>query len=172
MGADSRVALSLIVAMARNRVIGRDGALPWHEPEDLRHFQRLSAGHALIMGRRTADSLKRPLPRRHNLVVSRQAGLVLPGFTVYPTFDAALAAAAVLDPEPMVIGGAEIYRLALPRATILYLTEIQRDYVGDTLFPPLDERDWRTSERRQSGELVFRTLVRSSPSIDLPKQPG
>ncbi len=161
--------LSLIAAMSRNRVIGDHGRLPWHEPEDLRHFKRLSTGHAVIMGRRTATSLcSTPLPGRRNLVVSRTAGLSLPGFEVSTTLDDAIRAARESDPEPMIIGGAEIYRLALPLVSTMYLTEIQRDCSGDAHFPDFAEDDWRESERRQSGALVFRTLVRRTPTIPAP----
>src|SRR5271167_1294386 len=96
--------LSLIAAMSRNRVIGDHGRLPWHEPEDLRHFKRLSTGHAVIMGRRTAAALGgKPLPGRRNLVISRSAGLSLPGFEVFATLADALRAARERDPEPMII---------------------------------------------------------------------
>ena len=161
--------LSLIAAMSRNRVIGDHGRLPWHEPEDLRHFKRLSSGHAVIMGRRTATSLcSTPLPGRRNLVVSRNADLGLPGFEVFSSLEAAIRAARASDPEPMIIGGAEIYRLALPLVSTMYLTEIQRECGGDAHFPDFDEDEWRESERRQSGALVFRTLVRRTPTIPAP----
>ncbi len=161
--------LSLIAAMSRNRVIGDGGTLPWHEPEDLRHFKRVSTGHAVIMGRRTATSLcSTPLPGRRNLVVSRTAGLDLPGFAVFATLEAAIAAARTSDPEPMVIGGAEIYRLALPLVSTMYLTEIQRECRGDAFFPDFPEHEWRESERRESGALVFRTLVRTGATIPAP----
>jgi len=161
--------LSLIAAMSRNRVIGDHGRLPWHEPEDLRHFKRLSTGHAVIMGRRTATSLcSTPLPGRRNLVVSRTPGLSLPGFEVFAALGDAVAAARASDPEPMIIGGAEIYRLALPLVSTMFLTEIQRDCEGDAHFPDFAEEDWRESERRQSGALVFRTLVRRTPTIPAP----
>jgi dihydrofolate reductase len=161
--------LSLIAAMSRNRVIGDHGRLPWHEPEDLRHFKRLSTGHAVIMGRRTATSLcSTPLPKRRNLVVSRSDGLSLPGFEVFAGLDDAIRAARSSDPEPMIIGGGEIYRLALPQVTIMYLTEIQRECSGDAHFPAFAEGDWQESERRQSGALVFRTLLRRVPTIPAP----
>jgi dihydrofolate reductase len=161
--------LSLIAAMSRNRVIGDHGRLPWHEPEDLRHFKRLSNGHAVIMGRRTATSLcSTPLPGRRNLVVSRTMGLSLPGFEVFGALGDAVQAARASDPEPMIIGGAEIYRLALPLVSTMYLTEIQRECSGDAHFPDFAEADWRESERRQSGALVFRTLVRRTPTIPAP----
>jgi dihydrofolate reductase len=153
--------LALIAAMARNRVIGNRGDLPWHEPEDLAHFKRTTSGHAVIMGRRTAESLKfRPLPKRRNLVVTRQQGLSLPGFEVFTDLDAAIAAARLGDAEPFVIGGGEIYALALPQVTIMYLTVVDRDHDGDAFFPSFAESDWQERERRVSGALIFRTLVR------------
>jgi dihydrofolate reductase len=164
-----RLPLSVIAAMAKNRTIGLDGKLPWQEPEDLRHFQRLSTGHALVMGRRTAQSLAfKPLPRRRNIVISRQAGLTLAGFEVCPDLASAIALARTSDGEPMVIGGGEIYRQALPLATIIYLTVVQREYPGDAFFPEFDERDWDERERRVSGDLVFRTLVRNAAILASP----
>lgn len=153
--------LALIAAMARNRVIGRGGDLPWHEPEDLAHFKRTTSGHAVIMGRKTAESLKfRPLPKRRNLVVTRQQGLALPGFEVFTGLDEAIAAARTSDPEPFVIGGGELYALALPQTTTMYLTVVDRDHEGDAFFPAFDEGGWQERERRVSGALIFRTLVR------------
>lgn len=153
--------LSLIAAMSRNRVIGNHGDLPWHEPEDLAHFKRTTSGHAVIMGRKTAESLKfRPLPKRRNLVVTRQAGLVLPGFEVFTDLDAAIRAARASDPEPFLIGGGELYALALPQVTTMYLTVVERDCEGDAFFPVFAEAQWRERERRVSGGLVFRTLDR------------
>ena len=153
--------LALIAAHARNRVIGNHGDLPWHEPEDLAHFKRTTTGHAVIMGRKTAESLKlRPLPKRRNLVVSRQPGLALPGFEVFTELSDAIAAARTTDPEPMIIGGGEIYRLALPLVTTMHLTVVDRDYIGDAFFPDFDEAQWRERERRISGALIFRTLER------------
>ena len=153
--------LALIAAHARNRVIGNHGDLPWHEPEDLAHFKRTTTGHAVIMGRKTAESLKlRPLPKRRNLVVSRQPGLVLPGFEVFTELSSAIAAARTSDPEPMIIGGGEIYRLALPLVTTMHLTMVDRVYAGDAYFPDIDETQWRERERHVSGGLIFRTLDR------------
>lgn len=155
--------LALIAAHSRNRVIGNHGDLPWHEPEDLAHFKRTTLGHAVIMGRKTAESLKlRPLPKRRNLVVTRQSGLTLPGFEVFTALDDAVVAARTTDPVPMIIGGGELYALALPQITTMYLTVVDRDYDGDAFFPAFDERHWSESERRISGALVFRTLIRKS----------
>ncbi len=153
--------LALIAAMAKNRVIGNRGDLPWYEPEDLAHFKCTTSGHAVIMGRKTAESLKfRPLPKRRNLVVTRQSGLVLPGFEVFTDLNAVIAAARTSDPSPFIIGGGELYSLALPQITTMYLTVVDREYEGDAFFPGFNENDWQESERRVSGTLIFRTLVR------------
>lgn len=158
----SLLPFSLIAAMSKNRVIGNHGDLPWHEPEDLAHFKRMTSGHAVIMGRKTAESLKlRPLPKRRNLVVTRQAGLLLPGFEVFTDLDTAIAAARTTDPVPFLIGGGELYALALPQITTMYLTVIDQDVAGDAFFPAFDESAWQESERRVSGSLIFRTLTRA-----------
>jgi dihydrofolate reductase len=167
--AANNLPLSMIAAMARNRTIGLAGKLPWQEPEDLRHFQRTSTGHALIMGRRTADSLGwRALPKRRNIVISRQSGLCRPGFEVCPDLYSAVALARTSDAVPMVIGGGEVYRQALPLATLLYLTVVQREYPGDAFFPEFPEHAWWESEQRVSGALVFRTLVRIDTTLASP----
>ena len=155
-------ALALIVAYARNRVIGRDGGMPWHYREDLQHFKRVTLGHPILMGRRTYESIGRPLPGRRNLVLTRQAGYTAEGCEVFSSLDDALSAAHRADDLPFVIGGAALYRLALPRVTRLYLTEIQEEVEGDTYFPEIDELAWQETERSQGAEgmLVFRTLVR------------
>lgn len=152
--------LALVVAMSRNRVIGVNGGLPWKEPEDLKHFKKLTLGHCVIMGRKTCDSIGRPLPQRRNLIISRQGGLAIPGCEVFPDLNAAIDAARATDAEPRIIGGAEIYRQSLPLVTVMYITEVQREIDGDTRFPDYDAALWRESERTQSGQLVFRTLRR------------
>jgi dihydrofolate reductase len=153
--------LALIVAMSTNRVIGQQGKLPWHHSEDLQHFKRTTSGHAVIMGRKTADSLNlRPLPKRRNLVVTRQANLQLPGFEVFTNLDTAIAAARADDPEPFIIGGGELYTLALPQITTMYLTIVTSDVTGDAFFPAFNEQDWQEREQRVSGPLTFRTLDR------------
>src|SRR5215212_3731570 len=126
--------LVLVVAIARNGVIGKNGKLPWHIPEDLRFFKAATMGHAIIMGRRTFDETKGPLPGRRNILVSRSPGFSAPGCEVAPSLEQAIALARRTDPEPRVIGGAEIARLAMPLLTRIYLTEIDRDVEGDTVF--------------------------------------
>lgn len=143
--------LALIAAVARNGVIGAGNRLPWHLPEDLRHFRALTLGHAVIMGRRTWQSLPGALPGRQNIVVTRQAAFEAPGAVVTASLDAALAAVDA-PPPPFCIGGSELFALALPRATVLYMTEIERDFEGDVLLPPIDARTWReTSRERHEG---------------------
>ncbi len=152
--------LVLVVAVADSGVIGAGGALPWHLPEDLKHFKAKTLGHAVIMGRKTWESIGRPLPRRRNIVVTRQAGYVAEGAEVAHSLDEALALARQGDPEPRVIGGADLFRLALPAASRIYWTEVHRDVAGDVSFPPFDRAQWREVERDERGELAFVTLER------------
>jgi dihydrofolate reductase len=136
----------LIAAVAKNGVIGANGKLPWHLPEDLKHFKNLTLGHPVIMGRRTWESLGKPLPGRENIVISRKAGFEAPGASVASTIAAAVALCSG-EPLAFVIGGAEIYAAALPLADGLVLTEIQKDYEGDTRFPDWDRQAWRVSQK-------------------------
>jgi len=142
--------VSLVVAAAANDVIGRDNRMPWHLPEDLAYFKRLTLGHPVVMGRKTYESvlaaLGKPLPGRTNIVVTRQAGFTAPGCIVVASLDAALVAARATE-EIFVIGGAEIYRLALRRADRVYLTRIDAAFEGDVTFPALDPGVWREAER-------------------------
>jgi dihydrofolate reductase len=142
--------ISLIAAMARNRVIGRDNQLPWHLPEDLKRFRRLTMGAPVIMGRKTYQSIGRPLPGRHNIVVTRQRDAAWSGCTIAHSLDEALTIAADVA-EIFVIGGAELYRLGLPRADRLYLTLIDADSEGDAHFPEIDPSVWREHEREVGG---------------------
>jgi len=136
----------LVAAVARNGIIGADGKLPWHLPEDLKHFKQLTLNHPVLMGRRTWESLGRPLPGRKNIVITRRAGYEAPGASVAASLEDAIALCAG-EPEAFVIGGAEIYAAALPIADGLVLTEIQRDYAGDTHFPGWDRAAWRVVKK-------------------------
>ena len=139
-------ALALIAAVARNGVIGGGNTLPWRLPADLKRFRALTTGHAVIMGRRTWESIGRVLPGRQNIVVTRQPGYAANGAVVHASLDEALRAATL--PAPVFcIGGGELYALALPRAATLHLTEIDRDFDGDTRFPEFDRTAWRESAR-------------------------
>jgi dihydrofolate reductase len=156
--------LELVVAMSRNRAIGKDGDLPWPRiPEDMKHFREITEGHAVIMGRKTYESMGKPLENRRNIIVSRTPDLVIEGCEVVASFSEAAQLARDTDGCPMVIGGAQIYEAALPRVTRIHLTEIDREVEGDTFFPPLVPGEWQESERR-SGEtpgITFVTLERA-----------
>jgi dihydrofolate reductase len=135
--------ISLVYAQSKNGIIGRNGGLPWHISSDLKRFKATTMGKPVIMGRKTWDSLpKKPLPGRHNIIITRQKGFSADGATVVSSADAALAAAGEV-PEVCVIGGGEIFDLFLDRATHIYLTEIDADVDGDTAAPRLDGNVWR-----------------------------
>jgi dihydrofolate reductase len=147
--------VSLIVAVAENGVIGRGGALPWRLSADLQRFKQLTMGHHLIMGRKTFDSIGRGLPGRTTIVISRQADLPLPlGCRLAASLDDALRIAeAAVDSEAFVIGGAAIYRLALPKADRVYLTAVHANVEGDTFFREFDETKWLlSSEERHPAD--------------------
>jgi dihydrofolate reductase len=162
--------MSLIVAVGSGGVIGKDGGLPWRLPSDLRRFKRLTMGHHLIVGRRTWESIGRPLAGRRMVVVSRQPErLQLPdGVQAAASLETALGlAAAAGEDEAFVAGGAALYAEALARADRIYLTEVGGTSAGDTYFPPLDASAWREVEREElPGEgderaTTFRVLERS-----------
>lgn len=134
--------LSLVVAMAKNRVIGAGGRIPWHLPNELQLFKRVTMGHPIIMGRKTYESIGRLLPGRATVIVTRQADYRVPGALIAHSLDAAIAACGHED-EIFVIGGGELYREALPRADRIYLTTVEAEPAGDTYMPELDERAWR-----------------------------
>ena len=137
----------LVAAVARNGVIGARGKLPWHLPEDLKHFRQLTLNHPVIMGRRTWESLGKPLAGRENIVISRKAGFTAPGASVAASLAGAIALCAG-EPVAFVIGGAEIYAAALPLADGLVLTEIEREFEGETRFPEWRREEWRETQRQ------------------------
>ncbi len=159
---EAKPALWLVVAIGPNRAIGRRGKLPWHIPEDLKHFKALTLGHAIIMGRKTFESIGRALPGRRNIVVSRSrrdfadasSGKAHPeGVEVVATFEEALRRARETDPEPCVIGGSEIYREALPLVTHLHVTSVGPEASGDVsdcdvFFPEIDDETFELFEER------------------------
>ena len=160
-----RPRIAIVAALARNGVIGRGNRLPWHLPDDLRHFKRLTLGRAIIMGRRTWESLPGLLPDRTHVLVARDPAYRATGAIVVHSLDAALAAAG--GDEALVVGGAELYALALPRAVRLYLTRVDADVEGDVLFPPIDPAQWRevarerhVADERHAYPFAFVTLER------------
>ena len=140
--------LCLIVAVSRNGVIGLNNQLPWHLPEDLKYFKSVTMGKPIVMGRKTYDSIGRPLPGRTNIVITRDASWSAPGVEVAQTLEAALelgatACKAAGAEEIMVIGGEQIYRMTLDSAERLYLTQVDAEVEGDAFFPEIDPEVWK-----------------------------
>ena len=156
--------LALIVAVARNRVIGKDGALPWHISEDLKHFKQTTLGHAVIMGRKTFESIGKPLPGRRNIVITSRADLFV-GVETAKTLPEAIDAARKTDECPFIIGGASLFEEALPLTNKLFVTEIDRDFEGDTHFPDIDWSDFEEVETRpgKTEGVTFRVFRRRTP---------
>jgi len=138
--------ISLIVAMSRNRTIGQGNALPWHLPADLKYFKRITLGKPIIMGRKTFESIGRPLPGRTNIIVTHELAYRANGCTVVHSIDEAISVAQAHE-EVMVIGGATLFEQILPRAERIYLTEIDEEFAGDTFFPELEQCTWREIQR-------------------------
>lgn len=146
--------LAIIVAAAENGVIGRDNGLPWHLPEDLRYFKRVTMGKPIVMGRRTFESIGRPLPGRSNIVISRNADFSHPGVQVVASLDEAMAVGGdIADAEEaaeiVVIGGAQLYRQAMAMASRLYITEVHASVEGDVTLPAIHWRNWREISRER-----------------------
>ncbi len=137
----------LVAAVAPNGVIGAGNRMPWHLPEDLKHFKALTLGHPVIMGRKTYESIGKPLPGRENIVVSRTPGLEIPDVSIASSVEGAMAL-CIGEPLAFVIGGGEIYTAALPLADGIVMTEIGKDFDGDTRFPDWDRAAFRESQRQ------------------------
>ena len=175
----SRPSIAIVVGMAENRVIGRDGDLPWRLPADLARFRSLTMGKPIVMGRRTHESIGRALDGRRNIVVSRRPGYRSQGCTVVASLEAAFEAAAGAA-EAAVIGGAGIYEHALPFAARIHLTLVHASIEGDVRFPEIDPGDWRevsrierTADERNGYDMSFIELVRrSSASADVRESDG
>lgn len=153
--------INIVVAYAQDRVIGRDGGLPWHLPADLRRFRDITWGHPIVMGRRTHESIGRVLPGRLNIVISSRPDGAAAGSVVVGDLDAALTAAGAV-PEVMIVGGAAVYAAALPRCTRLFVTEVHARVDGDVHFPAFDRDSWRETARethRGEGEYDYSFVV-------------
>ncbi len=136
--------ISLIAAISQNGVIGDHGKIPWHLPADFRHFKEITMGHPVIMGRKTYESIGKPLPGRTNIIVTRQKEYAAPECKVVRTLEEALDTARASDAEEaVVIGGAEINNMAMPYAHKLYLTKVEGDFEGDAFFPEVDSFEWK-----------------------------
>ena len=138
--------VNLIAALSRNRVIGRDQRIPWNIRGEQAYFKKVTLGHPIVMGRKTWESIGRPLPGRRNIVVTRRQGYAAAGAEVVSSLDDALARAGDVT-DVFVIGGGELYAQALPRADRLFLTEIDADFDGDTFFPAVERSAWREASR-------------------------
>ena len=163
MSASPKPRVSLIAAVSLNGVIGKGNELPWHIPEDLRFFKAVTLGHPVIMGRRTWESIGKPLPGRQNIVVTRNAGYRAEGATVVGSLDEAFRAAGDAE-EACVIGGTSLFAEALPIADRIHLTEVEAEVEGDTWFPPFDRSQWIEREvarqpRDERHEHPFRIVV-------------
>lgn len=152
--------ISLIAAIAHNRVIGLNNTLPWHLPEDLKRFRALTIGHHIIMGRKTYESLNRLLPGRTTVIVSRNPTLSVPGAKIASSLSDAIAQCGD-DEEIFIIGGAELYRDGLQCAHKLYITEIDATFAGDAFFPEFDVALWRQSaiSNMHTGEINYRFVI-------------
>ena len=158
--------VSQVVAMARDGVIGRDNAMPWHLPDDLKHFKTLTMGKPMLMGRKTFAAIGKPLPGRTSLVLTRDPSWQAPNVIAVRSLDEAFQKIGD-TPELCVVGGAEIYRLTLPLTQRIHLTRIHANILGDTVFPALDVSEWRETERvehpadeRHAYAMTFSTLER------------
>ena len=153
--------LSLIVAHAKNHVIGLNNAMPWHLPEDLKRFRALTTGHHIIMGRKTYESLGRLLPGRTTIIVTRNKDFKVEGALIAHSLQAALMLCAG-DNEPFLIGGAELYKDGLKYATKLYVTEVHAEFAGDAFFSEIDLSHWSLSEKKDhlaASGLIYSDLI-------------
>lgn len=140
--------ISFVVAIAENNAIGKNNELLWSLPKDMKHFKTITSGHTIIMGRKTFDSMGKPLPNRRNIVITRKKNLQIPGAEVVNSLDQALALCNK-EPEVFVIGGAEIYKEALPKTDRIYLTRVHESFEADAFFPELNMDDWVETGREE-----------------------
>lgn len=157
-GGTTRPRIVLVAAVADNGVIGRGGDIPWHLPEDLRHFREVTTGHTVVMGRVTYDSIGRPLPNRTNVVVTRDPAWTAEGVTVVGSLEEALTSAGA--EQVMVMGGAQVYEAAMPLADVQVLTEVHQSPDGDTFYPAFDRAEWRETRREPHDGYDFVWLER------------
>ncbi len=141
--------IASVFAMSENRVIGKDNQLPWHLPADLKFFKNLTTGHPIIMGRKTFESIGKPLPNRTSIVITRQPGYSLPGCIVVHDVSAAIQEAQKINPNVFIIGGAEILQQALPYIDTMYLTLIHKNFEGDTFYPEINSAQWHEVGRQE-----------------------
>ena len=152
--------ISIIVALDKNRGIGKNNKIPWHIPEDLKHFKEITMGHPVIMGRKTFESIGRPLPDRTNIVVTRDVNFKAPGCTIVHSLDEAINKAKEIVEEIFIIGGAEIFRQSIDKADKLYVTIIDKEFDVDTYFPDYEQKFMKVAEVKQSNnDFSFQYIV-------------
>jgi len=158
--------LSIVVAISENNAIGKNNQLLWHLPADLKHFKEITTGHSIIMGRKTYDSIGKPLPNRRSIVITRNANLVIEGVDVVTDLATAIELCKH-DKEAFIIGGAEVYKHALPFTSHIYLTRVHQSYEADTFFPPLNTDEWKEinsisypADEKNNVAYTFSTLER------------
>ena len=158
--------ISIVVAIAENNAIGKENKLLWHLPADLKHFREVTTGHTIIMGRKTYDSVGKPLPNRRNIVITRKSGLEIPGVEVVHTLEEALVLCDE-DEEVFIGGGAEIYKMAMSLTDKIYLTVVKGIFDADTFFPEIDPNNWEETEsisfepdEKNAFGYTFSTLIR------------
>lgn len=144
--------ISLIVAMASNGIIGHAGQMPWHLSADLKRFKKITLGSPIIMGRKTFESIGKPLPGRSNIIISRNPDYQQPGCSVFNTIETVIKNCCHIANEVFIIGGSALYEATLPYATKLYITEIKQDFNGDTAFPPWNKADWLETDREDIND--------------------
>lgn len=149
--------ISIIAAMANNRVIGLNNRIPWHLSADLKRFKAITMSSPILMGRKTFESIGKPLPGRTNIIISRNAHYKQAGCQVFNDMEIAIDKACQLSGEIFVIGGSDLYRAVLPRAQALYITEVHKNFSGDTFFPKIDVNEWMELERED---------IRDDPNVD------
>lgn len=160
--------ISVIVAMANNRVIGLNNQIPWHLSADLKRFKAITMSSPILMGRKTFESIGRPLPGRTNIIISRNPHYTQAGCLIFNDLEKAIDKGCQLAGEIFVIGGSDLYRSVLPRAQALYITEVHKNFAGDTFFPKIDANEWVESGREDirddpnvNFEYSFVKLIRS-----------
>lgn len=166
--------ISLVVAMSENRVIGVENRLPWHIPEDLKRFKKITSGHPIVMGRKTFESIGRPLPNRTNIVITRQKDYRVEGVVTVFSLEEALewAGRSPGSDEIFVIGGGEIFSQILPRAGRIYLTEVEWPFEGDAFFPEFDEGAYKETLREKLSDspiAILKVLERKKPNLEWSK---
>jgi dihydrofolate reductase len=160
------VRIIIIAAVAKNRVIGKDNKLPWHISEDLKNFKRLTTGNTVLMGRKTFQSIGKPLPNRHNIVISRSMPATS-GVDVCRSVEEGLQKARSYGRDVFIIGGANLYQEMLPYADMMYISYVKGDYEGDVYFPEFNEEDWAVEGKEDHSEFELIVYVRKRPTRNL-----